>query len=55
MSVIDLDEGMQCPEGDCGGALYFPKVEDCSCHIAPPCAACTDIVLTCNRCGWEDR
>lgn len=48
-------------EGDtcraCGeGRMHFPQAENCSCHIAPPCVACTSVVLTCDACGErEDR
>lgn len=47
-----LEEGATCPTG-CGGTLHLPPVEGCSCHIAPPCGACTDQRLTCDACGWE--
>lgn len=47
------EEGDKCP--DCkDGVLGCPKPENCSCHINPPCSACTDLRLTCNVCGWED-
>ena len=48
------EEGDKCPELGCGGVLYFPRVENCACHISPPCSACTDNRLTCNECGWTD-
>lgn len=47
------EEGDQCPK--CGKAtLNWPATENCSCHISPPCHACTSKVLTCVGCGWED-
>lgn len=49
-----LEEGDRCRENQCGGKLRFPKVENCSCHISPPCGACTSIRLTCDACGWVD-
>lgn len=48
-----LDEGDHCPMDECDGELFYPQAEDCSCHIAPPCGACTSTVLTCNECGEE--
>lgn len=45
------EEGNVCPE--CGGILGWPVVENCSCHIRPPCEACMSAVLTCPECGWE--
>jgi hypothetical protein len=49
-----LEEGDKCPKYPCKGKMHYPLPENCSCHISPPCSACTDIVLTCNECGWED-
>lgn len=46
------EEGDACPE--CEGTLQYPPVRDCSCHINPPCHACTSIRLTCEDCGWEE-
>lgn len=46
------EEGDKCPE--CEGHLNWPPTKECSCHIAPPCSACVDRVLTCSVCGWED-
>lgn len=47
-----FEEGDACPE--CGsGKLAYPPVENCSCHINPPCSACADRVLTCGECGFE--
>ena len=47
------EEGDKCPER-CGGVLAYPKVENCSCHISPPCGACTNNLLTCPVCGWVE-
>jgi hypothetical protein len=47
-----FEEDDRCPE--CGkGKLYYPPVENCSCHINPPCSACTDNKLICDKCGYE--
>lgn len=51
---VALEEGDACPQ-ECGGVLYLPEPEGCSCHINPPCGACTGVVLTCRECGWEDE
>jgi hypothetical protein len=47
------EEGDTCPEIGCSGKLYYPKSDNCSCHISPPCHSCTSVVLTCKECGWE--
>lgn len=48
-----LEEGDTCPEIECDGKLYYPLVENCSCHINPPCSACVDNRLKCDKCGCE--
>lgn len=49
-----LEEGDRCTQKGCTGHMEFPPTENCSCHISPPCSACTDKKLTCDECGWED-
>ncbi len=47
-----LEDGDKCP--NClDGVLGYEQVENCACHINPPCAACVDNPLVCNICGWE--
>lgn len=49
-------EGDTCNLEGCSGILGYPPVQGCSCHLSPPCSACTDNPLTCPECGWqEDR
>lgn len=48
------EEGDRCQQKGCNGKLDFPPVENCSCHISPPCNACVNRQLTCNECGWVD-
>ena len=48
-----IEEGMVCPKCQ-QGHLEIPPVKGCSCHISPPCSACTDNRLTCDACGWEE-
>ena len=46
------EEGDICPE--CGkGILEYRRVEQCTCHINPPCSACVDKPLMCNECDFE--
>lgn len=37
----------------CQGTMEFSKVENCSCHISPPCSACVDNPLVCSECEAE--
>lgn len=39
----------------CKGVIAFHPVVNCSCHIAPPCAACTTPRAYCPECGWEEK
>ena len=48
-------EGDACPDPDCIGILEYEKVENCSCHIAPPCWACENAKLICPICGWKEK
>jgi hypothetical protein len=48
-----MEEGDNCPE--CDGTMVFPEVENCSCHISPPCAACVSNSLTCDSCGYTEE
>lgn len=52
------EEGDWCPSRvdgkQCKGKIDWPKTVNCSCHISPPCHACTSKVLTCSVCGWQD-
>ena len=49
-----LEEGHICGRGDaCPGVLETAEVEDCSCHIDPPCSACTTDRTFCPECGWQ--
>ena len=50
------EEGDKCPECKDGILDWEERKTSCSCHINPPCSACTDRRLKCNKCGWlEER
>lgn len=48
-------EGDQCNRDGCRGHIEMHPVENCSCHIAPPCSACTSLRMFCPGCGWEEK
>ncbi len=48
-----LEEGDKCEKCETG-RMEYPETEGCSCHINPPCSACTDKELVCSDCGWEE-
>lgn len=49
MCFTENDSCPKCQEG----ILTYPEVENCSCHINPPCQACVDNLLTCNVCDYQ--
>ncbi len=54
MTYAYVEEGDKCPECRLG-ILQWAEVKNCSCHICPPCSACTDNILECPVCGWEEE
>lgn len=48
-----LEEGDECQSCK-DGVMEYPPTVDCFCHLCPPCSHCTDKLLTCDACGWED-
>lgn len=51
--VLGKAEGDTCGLDGCPGVLGFQPVENCSCHINPPCDACVNNPLVCLECGRE--
>ncbi len=49
------EEGDRCPTIGCNKFIEYCQVENCSCHIAPPCSACVGNPLQCRGCGWTDE
>jgi len=54
MGDESVEEGGVCPLCHTG-RLELEPVENCTCHIAPPCSACMDRMLICPDCGWSQR
>lgn len=48
---LGFEEGDTCNMGGCEGTLGFEPVQDCQCHISPPCHKCVDNPLVCLECG----
>lgn len=48
-----VDEGDPCVDPECTGVYEFGEVENCSCHISPPCSACMDRPVRCSMCKYE--
>lgn len=45
-----LDDGEPCT-----ATIKLQEPENCSCHISPPCGACTSVALYCPECDWIDE
>ncbi|MFK0033068.1 hypothetical protein [Pseudomonas monteilii] len=54
MSELGYCEGDTCGRDGCVGVIESHKVVNCSCHISPPCGACTAPRGYCEACGWEE-
>ena len=53
-AVLDaIEEGSDCPCSGCSGEMKESPPIGCSCHINPPCSACTDAGYECDTCGFE--
>ena len=50
---MNIQEGDDCPIEGCNGEIVIEKVENCSCHINPPCSECIAARLICDECGEE--
>lgn len=46
-------EGDVCNRNGCKGIIAEHETENCSCHISPPCSACTTSKEYCPECDWE--
>lgn len=53
MSTVGIDEGDICNRDGCEGVMQLPPVNDCSCHISPPCSACEQNRIVCDTCGAD--
>lgn len=47
-------EGDTCGREGCKGTVKEHPVNNCSCHLNPPCGACTSPRGFCSDCGWEE-
>jgi hypothetical protein len=53
--ILGFCEGDRCGRNLCDGIIIYRKVENCSCHISPPCSACVEPRGECPTCGWDER
>lgn len=48
-------EGETCNRSGCLGVIEVAPVENCSCHINPPCSECVTPHEYCPECGWRAK
>lgn len=48
-----IEEGAVCWRNGCQGVIAVRPVENCSCHIAPPCGECSTPREYCPECDWR--
>lgn len=49
------EAGEQCRRKGCKGIIAESEVENCSCHICPPCSRCTEDRAYCPECDWRGK
>jgi hypothetical protein len=49
---LGYEKGEICGRNGCAGVIDAHEVENCSCHISPPCSACTTAKEFCEACDW---
>lgn len=47
------EQGERCNRDGCDGVIEEHALEGCSCHINPPCSACTADRCYCPKCDWQ--
>lgn len=47
-------EGDTCGRDGCTGTIQMRPSDNCSCHISPPCSACTAPRCYCDECDWDE-
>jgi len=55
MSEFGQEEGATCWRNGCQGKISVRLVENCSCHIHPPCGSCTEAREYCPECDWHAK
>jgi len=52
---VGYEEGDVCNRNGCKGVIEAAEVENCSCHINPPCSACVNAGFNCPECEWSSE
>lgn len=52
---LGFEEDALCNRQGCRGTISLHPKGDCSCHISPPCGACTEPRAYCLKCDWQEK
>ncbi len=55
MNDYGTEAGQVCGRRGCGGVIEERRVENCSCHISPPCHECVEDKHYCPECEWQAK
>ncbi len=55
MSNLGTAEGEVCGRDGCAGVIELTPVDDCACHISPPCFQHENQTFCCPVCEWVDE
>jgi len=53
--IVGYIDGQLCNRNGCSGVIEIKPSENCSCHLSPPCFACTEAPFWCPECGWQSN
>lgn len=53
--LAGYSEGDACNRDGCIGVLHYGPVDNCLCHISPPCSECVTNPLSCPECSWQSE
>lgn len=51
---LGYEKGDVCNRNGCTGIIEEYERRGCSCHINPPCSACTEPRAFCSVCDWQE-
>ena len=55
MEILGFLDGEICNRDGCDGIIEQSEIDSCSCHINPPCPACTEPRGYCPKCDWDEK
>jgi len=53
--AVGTNPGDACGRDGCEGIIRENEIENCSCHINPPCGQCVTAGVSCDTCDYDTR